>query len=183
MENIKLLEIKGYYNKVNMFEFSEEQSWNGHVILREDLTFEGIVVDEYSNVTTENRLIYGTLVDYNGASLMKFSKINICPCSFFGMSNGKEIFGTWAIHNYYSARDMGRCKIVFKEIPLVEEMVQSIESKIDMFKEEMDDYAIWLYLSFIEKMPITVQEFLKNLEECKKEVEAELGFSIKKLEL
>lgn len=183
MKNIKLLEIKGYYNKVNLFEFTEEQSWKGHVILREDLTFEGIVVDEYSNVTTEDRFLSGTLVDYNGTSLMKFSNHNLCPCSFFGMSNGKEIFGTWAVHDYYSARDMGRCKIVFKEIPLVEEMIQSIESKIESFKDEMDDYSTRLYDSLIENMPITVQEFLKNLEESKEEVEAELGFSVKKLEL
>ncbi len=45
MEKIRLLQVHGYYNEEDSFEFTEEKSWSGHVILREDLTFEGIVND------------------------------------------------------------------------------------------------------------------------------------------
>lgn len=181
MKDIRLLEVKGYYNKVNMFEFTEEQSWKGHVILREDLTFEGIVVDEYANATTEDRLISGTLVDYNGVSLVKFYNHGFFPCAFYGMSNGKEIFGNWEVYNYINK--MGRCKIIFKEIPAEEEIVESIMSKIEKFKEDMDEYSEEMYNVLIENMSSTVEQFLRNLEADKENVKAELGFNVKKLEL
>lgn len=86
MKTIKLLTVTGYYQEGDNFDFVEEKSWKGTALLREDLTFEGIVIDN-STIYNFDRLISGTLVEYNGTSLIKFSNHGLCPCSFFGMSN------------------------------------------------------------------------------------------------
>ena len=111
MEKLRLLKVQGYYNRIISFDFNEENSWTGYAILREDLTFEGIVNDMGSEKI--DRLISGTLVQYNGASLIKFRNGNFCPCSFYGMSTGKIILGNWAAYDYLSTIEQGRCKIVF----------------------------------------------------------------------
>lgn len=178
----RLLDVKGYYQEGDNFNFVEEKSWKGKVILREDLTFEGIVVDQCSKIT-DNRLISGTLVEYNGASLMKFTNHDCCPCSFFGMSTGKEVVGTWAVHDYFSTSNMGRCKIIFTEVQMDESEMSDVFKKIEDFKSDMDDFSKKLYESLIDNMHLTVTEFISNMEANKANIEKEIGFSLKKMEL
>ena len=181
MKTIKLLAVTGYYQEGNIFDFVEEKSWKGTALLREDLTFEGIVIDN-SATSNFDRLISGTLVEYNGTSLIKFSNHELCPCSFFGMSNGKEIIGSWAVHDFRSTYDAGRCKIIFVQIPMDESTVTDISSRIEAFKEEMDSFSEDLYNSLIENMSITVEGFIQNMEENKDNIEKEIGCTLKKLE-
>lgn len=182
MQNIKLLEVTGYYQEGDNFNFVEEKSWRGKVILREDLTFEGIVVDN-SPHNDFDHLLSGTLVEYNGTSLMKFSNCGLCPCSFFGMSNGKEILGAWAVNDYFFTYDAGRCKIIFTQIPTEEKVVSDISQRIEKFKTEMDSYSKDIYKSLIENMSLTVEGFIQNINEDKDEIEEELGCTLKKLEI
>lgn len=181
MEIIKLLAVTGYYQEGNNLNFVEEKSWRGTALLRQDLTFEGIVVDN-SATSNFDCLISGTLVEYNGTSLIKFSNHGPCPCSFFGMSTGKEIIGGWAVHDYMSTYDAGRSKIIFTEIPIDESTVEDITSKIEVFKEEMDSFSEELYNSLIENMSLTVEDFIHNMEENKDDIEREIGSTLKKLE-
>lgn len=183
MDNVKILGVTGYYQEGNNFEFVEGKSWKGEVILREDLTFEGIVIDQYSDITTDDRFISGTLVEYNGASLMKFSNHGLCPCSFFGMSTGKEIIGSWAVHDYVFTVDKGRCKIIFTELPEDDSTVSDILRKIETFKSNMDEFSKELYNSLIENMSATVENFLDNMEQSKEKIEKEIGYPLKKLEI
>lgn len=182
METIKLLEITGYYQEGNNFNFVEEKSWKGTVLLREDLTFEGIVIDN-SAMSNFDCLISGTLVEYNGISSIKFSNHGLCPCSFFGMSTGKEIIGSWADYDDYpSTYDAGRSKIIFTEIPIDESTVADITSRIEAFKEEMDSFSEMLYNSLIENMALTVEDFIHNMEANKGSIEREICGTLKKLE-
>jgi hypothetical protein len=181
MKTIKLLAVTGYYQEGDNFDFVEGKSWKGTVLLREDLTFEGIVIDN-SSTSNFDRLISGTLVEYNGTSLIKFSNHGLCPCSFFGMSNGKEIIGNWAVHDHLFTHDAGRCKIIFSEIPMDESTVEDITSRIEVFKEEMDSFSEYLYKSLIENMSLTVENFIQNMEENKDNIEREIGCTLKKLE-
>lgn len=182
MQIIKLLAVTGYYQYGNNFDFGEEKSWRGTVLLREDLTFEGIVVDN-SATTNFDRLISGTLVEYNGTSLIKFSNHGFDPCSFFGISTGKEIIGSWAAYDHHTAHDMGRSKIILTEIPMDESTVADITSRIEVFKKEMDYFSERLYDELIKNMSLTVEEFIHNLEENKEGIEREIGGTFKKLEL
>ena len=182
MENIKLLEITGYYQVGEGYDFVDEKSWKGKVILREDLTFEWIVVDNFSD-NDFDRLVSGTLVEYNGTSLMKFSNHNMCPLSFFGVSNGKEIVGTYAVHDYHSTYDNGRCKIIFAEIPVEEDIVSDILQKVEEFKKEMDTFSKDIYESLIDNIELTVQDFIENMNKYRVEIEKEVGFTQKKLEI
>lgn len=181
MKAIKLLAVTGYYQEGNNFDFVEQKSWKGTALLREDLTFEGIVFD---NSATNNfdRLISGTLVEHNGAFLIKFSNHGLCPCSFFGMSNGKEIIGNWAVHDFLSTYDAGRCKIVFAEIPMDKSTVTDISSRMEVFKKEMGPFSEDLYNYLIENMSLTVENFIQHLKENKSSIEREFGFTLKKLE-
>lgn len=181
METIKLLAVTGYYQEGNNFNFVEEKSWRGTALLREDLTFEGIVVDN-SATSNFDRLISGTLVEYNGTSLIKFSNHGLCPCSFFGMSTGKEIIGGWAVHDYLSTYDAGRSKIIFTEIPMNESTVVEITSKIEVFKEKMDSFSEAIYNSLIENMSLTVEDFIHNMEVNRDSIEREIGSTLKKME-
>lgn len=181
MKTIKLLTVTGYYQEGDNFDFVEEKSWKGKALLREDLTFEGIVINN-SAIYNFDRLISGTLVEYNGTSLIKFSNHGLCPCSFFGMSNGKEIIGSWAVHGYYNTYDVGRCKIIFTEFPMDEFTVADITSRIEAFKEEMDSFSEDLYNSHIENLNLTVESFIQNMEENKDGIEREIGCTLKKLE-
>lgn len=180
MKTIKLLAVSGFYQKGNKFDFVEEKSWKGTVLLREDLTFEGIVID--NSATNFDRLISGTLVEYNGTFLIKFSNHGLCPCIFSGMSNGKEIIGSWAVRDYRFTIDVGRCKIIFTVIPMDESTVEDIISRIEAFKEEMDSFSDELYNSLIENMSRTVEGFIQNMEENKDNIEREIGCTLKKLE-
>lgn len=181
METIKLLAVTGYYQEGNNFNFVEEKSWRGTALLREDLTFEGIVVDN-SATSNFDRLISGTLIEYNGTSLIKFSNHGLCPCSFFGMSTGKEIIGGWAVHDYLSTYDAGRSKIIFTEIPMNESTVVEITSKIEVFKEKMDSFSEAIYNSLIENMSLTVEDFIHNMEVNRDSIEREIGSTLKKME-
>ena len=181
MKTIKLLTVTGYYQEGDNFDFVEEKSWKGKALLREDLTFEGIVIDN-SAIYNFDRLISGTLVEYNGTSLIKFSNHGLCPCSFFGISNGKEIIDSWAVHGYYNTYDVGRCKIIFTEFPMDEFTVADITSRIEAFKEEMDSFSEDLYNSHIENLNLTVESFIQNMEENKDGIEREIGCTLKKLE-
>lgn len=154
MEKLRLFELHGYYNETDSFEFTEEKSWTGHAILREDLTFEGIVIDSID--LKKDKLISGTLVEYHGAFLMKFLNGGFCPFSFYGITTGKELLGSYAVHDYHSTDFMGRCKLVFTEVPLTEDIINDIESRIDSFKENMDDFSKELYTFFIDNMFLTV---------------------------
>ena len=182
MANERLLEVKGYYQYGDDFNFVEEKSWKGKAILRENLTFEGIVVDKCSKIT-DNQLISGTLVEYNGASLIKFTNHGCCPCSIFGMSTGKEVIGSWAFHDYVFTRDAGRSKMIFSEIPMDESEMSDILEKIEDFKSDMDDFSEELYDSLIANMQLTVTEFISNMNANKVNIEREIGAPLKKMEL
>ncbi len=183
MEIIKLLAVTGYYQQGNNFNFIEEKSWRGTALLRKDLTFEGIVVDN-SATSNFDSLISGTLVEYSGTSLIKFFNHGLCPYSFFGMSTGKELIGSWAVYDYVHLliRNAGRSKIIFTEIPMDESTVVDITSRIEAFKEEMDSSSKRLYNSLIENMDHTVEDFIHNMEANKDSIEREIGSTLKKLE-
>lgn len=182
METIKLLAVTGYYQNGDYYNFVEEKSWRGTALLREDLTFEGIVVDN-SATTNFDRLISGTLVEYTGTYLIKFSNHGFCPCSFFGMSTGKEIIGGWTVHGYSATRDAGRSKIIFTEIPMDESIVADITSRIEAFKEKMDFFSEKLYDDFIENMSPIVEHFILIMEANREKLERAIGGTLKKMEL
>lgn len=99
------------------------------------------------------------------------------------MSTGKEIIGSWAVHDYMFTHDAGRSKIIFTEIPIDESMVADITFRIEAFKEEMDSFSEELYDSLIDNMSLTVEDFIHNMEENKDSIEKEIGNTLKKLEL
>lgn len=177
----KLLKIKGYYNRKVPFDFDEQNSWEGHVILREDLTFEGIVNDYSSQ--DKDRLIFGTLVDYNGTSLMKFTNGGFCPCSFFGVSTGKEVLGYWSSTDSDSTIYQGKSKIIFEELPMDDSLVTDLKERIESFKSEISIFNYKIYNSFTKNIDLTVKQFFQDLETNRKNLEIEVGAPLRKLEL
>ena len=179
----RLIEVTCFYKEGDDWEFDEKQAWKGIAFLDENLVVEGIVKE----LDVEDALdcfICGTLFELNGASIMKFSNNDCLITDFFGMSNGEEIFGTWSVQeSATNVFDAGRCKLVIKELQLDEEKTSQLETAIEKFKSEMSEENKDIYESLLAYMDVTVSDFVSNLETDKNEVEAELGFEIKKLEI
>ena len=174
----QLLEIKGYYIEGDSKDFIESKSWTGHILLSEDLSFEGIVVDATSD---DDRLIAGTLCDYQGISLLKFNLKGFDPCAFYGVSDGEEIIGMFDAITPFRNILCGRSKIVLTALESELELKSSLEEKIKNFKSQMDEFNRYLYDGLIENMEVTVNEFLENLKHVKEEIEELDNIKVKKL--
>lgn len=179
MYKFKVLKVQGYTNHDNSFDFATKDSWNGYVILRKDLTFEGIVND--TNSETKDRLISGTLAQYNGASFMKFGNDGMCPCSFSGASIGNIVLGTWSSTDLCSSTYVGKCKLIFEEVSVDDTTINNLEKRIKSFKLDMDCFSKRLYDSFVDNISSTVKYFLQNLDLSRRSIEYELGASLQKL--
>ena len=83
----QLLEIKGYYSMNNKNEFIELNSWTGHILLKNDLSFEGIVVNAGTN---DDRLIVGTVVNYQGITFIKLNSSDEIPYGFYAFLTAKR---------------------------------------------------------------------------------------------
>ena len=181
MSIIKLLQVKGFYQNGKSRDFVKEQSWDGLIALREDLTFDGVVKDN-PPAKDYDCLICGTLVDYNGISLIKFPNHGYSPCGFYGLSTVDDIHGGWCIYDYASIRDAGYCKIIIHEIPMDDSVLSDVTSKAEVLKSEMDSFSLWLYEGLTENIDLTVSNFIRNMDKYKKDVENQIG-ALKKLDL
>ena len=166
-QNIKILKITCF----------GEKTWEGKVILREELKFEGIVVNTSND---DDNLITGTLVDL-GTTLMKFSKPGVFPCSFCGYAVENSAIGKWTSHDSFSAHDAGTGEIIFAEIALEEETVKDISQRIERFKMDMDRFSSEIYESFVKYIDVTAKEFMKSIDENKEAIENEIRMPLKKL--
>lgn len=174
---IRLLEIKVYYRDEKGYNFFEEKSYDGKVILREDLKFEGVLVD---NINHEDHLVTGTLMEGNGAYLMVLAKnASNWPYIFQGISTGKEVFGKWNIQKPFSRYNAGKCKIVFEGDAPDSEVVSDLCQRRDEIKSLMSSFNSDIYDGFIKYMDFLVSEFMKG-EAI--EIEKELGKPLKKLD-
>lgn len=183
MGDIRILDVTGYYQYGGGFHFVEQQSWKGTVLLRTDLTFEGIVVDQHVK-TNFDRLVYGTLAEYSGTSLIKFANHDLAPCGFWGFATeGNVVLGTWSSYDYFKQTIRGRTKIIFKERSLDQAIIADITSKIQGFKENMDPYSKAIYDDLTQNISATAIELAQGIEQEKDALESEIGSTLKKLEL
>lgn len=175
---IRLLEMKVYYRDEKGYNFFEEKSYDGKVILREDLKFEGVLVD---NINHEDHLVTGSLMEGNGAYLMVLAKnVSKWPYIFQGISTGKEVFGEWDVQKPFSRYKAGKCKIVFEGDAPDPEVVSDLCKRRDEIKSLMSSFNSDIYDGFIKYMDFLVSEFMKG-EAI--EIEKELGKTLKKLDV
>ena len=176
----QILEIKGYYNSSSEYEFNDSNSWTGQILLNDDLTFEGIVVDKGKN---DDRLITGTLIDYQGISLIKFNLLGFDPCSFYGFSDGEQILGLFDAMTPFRVITCGTCKILLSTSEKDKDFEAHLEERLASFRSQMDHFNKSLYKRLIKNMPATRDNFTKNLQEGRNEIEKQLDIKIKRLEI
>lgn len=174
----QLLEIKGYYSMNNRNEFTDLNSWTGHILLKDDLSFEGIVVDAGTN---DDRLIAGTLVDYQGISLLKLNSLGYDPCAFYGFSDGEQIIGMFEAITPFGTFSCGKCKILLATSQKDKDFESQLEERLETFKHQMGGFNNHLYSRLVENIQETSDNFLQNLEEGREEIERQENIKIKKL--
>ena len=172
----QLLEIKGYYSKNNRNEFTDLNSWTGHILLKDDLSFEGIVVDAGSN---DDRLIAGTLVDYQGISLLKLNLLGYDPYAFYGFSDGEQIIGMFEAITHFGTVPCGKCKILLAASQKDKDFEIQLEERLETFKAQMGGFNNHLYNNL--NIQETSDNFLQNLEEGREEIERQENIKIRKL--
>lgn len=172
----QLLEIKGYYSMNNRNEFTDLNSWTGHIILKDDFSFEGIVVEAGSN---DDRLIAGTLVGYQGISLLKLNLLGYDPCAFYGFSDGEQIIGMFEAITPFRTVPCGKCKILLATSQKDKNFEIQLEERLESFKAQMGGFNNYLYSGLNIKE--TSDNFLQSLEESREEIERQENIKIRKL--
>lgn len=168
--------MKDNIKSLKVFCFGEK-SWEGNVILREDLKFEGIVVNSSNE---QDSLITGALVDL-GTTFMKFSKLGVFPCSFCGYAVENSAIGNWTLHDSFTTHDAGIGEVIFTEIALEEETVKDISQRIERFKRDMDRFSSEMYESFVNYIDVSSKELMKDIDNNRQTIEKEIGMPLRKL--
>ena len=148
MDDIRVLAVTGYFRTgARNFDFGEDESWKGFILLKPNNTFAGVVVD--NSPKNFDRLIVGAFPENSICFFLKIANHGLCTCSFNGMANGKEIIGTWGIYDLQYRQlqfsDIGRFKLTFATTEKSNAEIAKISERIEAVKKDMDSTSTSLY--------------------------------------
>ncbi len=107
-----LMDIKGYWNMSNNYDFNERDMWEGTLLLQDDGWFEGIVVDPSSSYTGE-RFIFGVYHPEKVIELFKLAPISVSsPFVFHGIRDVKGYDGQFETINFFDTTPCGNSHII-----------------------------------------------------------------------
>ena len=167
-----ILEVKGYYDLEN-----NVISCSGLVMLRKDLTFEGIVK---SGITNEEKIVLGYLPHLIGMQLIALDSFNN-PLTFNGVSNGREIYGYWSEFVGDESIDKGDCRIEFKELGFSISAIYEIEKKSDDILSKMNNRNFTFYRSVIDSMERMAGAFIESVTSNSENIEKQKCIEIRPL--
>lgn len=177
----KLYDIKGFFTMGNNKNFDETNSWQGKILLKDDKQFEGIVVDSGDNT---DRLITGSLIDYQVAILDKFNLKGYDPCSFISFSDGNEFRGQYfAVTPSRGEIPAGNCKIQFTYTEENNEVKNILEKRIESFKDKVSGFNKFLYEQTLIYKDANYSNMEANLNISKAQADEILGVKVKKYTL
>lgn len=167
-----ILEVKGYYDLKN-----DVISCSGLVMLRDDLTFEGIV---RSGLTNEEKIVIGYLPHLIGMQLIALDSCNN-PLTFNGVSNGREIYGYWSEFIEEQPYDRGDSRIEFKELGFSLSAIYEITNKITAILSEMNNRNFTFYRSVIDSMERMAGACIESIENNKDDIQKQKCIEIRPL--
>ena len=167
-----VLEVKGYYDSEN-----NVISCSGLVMLREDLTFEGIVK---SGITNEEKIVLGYLPHLLGMQLIALDSFNN-PLTFNGVSNGREIYGYWSEFVEDESIDKGDCRIEFTELGFSLPTIYEIAQKVGDILLKMNNRNFTFYRSVIDSTDRMAGAFIESIEKNKDDIQKQKCIEIRTL--
>ena len=109
--------LKGYWNYVSEYNFSEDRKWEGIISIDEDGWFEGLAKDVRSLKTT--RMIFGNFNEEQGIYMYMVAPRNTCePQIIRGTYNENGFDGEICAISFTGATQVGVSRIITEEILL-----------------------------------------------------------------
>lgn len=141
----KLVDIKGYWDMANMYNFNDIDMWEGQFLLYDDGWFEGIVVDPNS-FYAKDRFVFGMYYQEKSIELFKITPFNIrAPFVFRGIRNANGYDGSFDVIGLLGPKHCGNSHIITKTAELVRENiteeVEVLETKIEKYKSNIMNQA------------------------------------------
>ena len=118
----KLLDINGYWNMANVYDFNERDMWRGKLLLEEkDGWFEGIVNDPTSPYTGD-RMVFGIYHPTKIIELLKISPANISdPLIFRCRRDAKGYDGDFSVLGWSGERHCGVSHLITQHVEYLKE--------------------------------------------------------------
>lgn len=162
----KLIDIKGYWNMSDGYDFNDRDMWEGKILLYDDGWFEGIVVDPNSSYT-EDRFIFGVYHPGKVVELFKFTPISVsAPFVFHGRRDTKGYEGQFEKIGLFGAMPCGN-SYIYTEVTRenVDDESKILETKIQRYKSSiMDEKGQEFYNNSIAMRKTMIQSVLRNYE-------------------
>lgn len=112
----KLIDIKGYCNTSNKYEFNDDNMWKGQLLLEEDGWFEGIVNDAVSQCA-EDKMIFGIYHYGRIIELFKVSSVNKSdPFIFRETMDAKSNDGEFSTIGIFGEELCGVSHIIMQDV-------------------------------------------------------------------
>jgi len=133
----KLMDIKGYWDESNNYEFDDKNVWEGKILLEEDGWFEGIVVNPNSSYI-EERFIFGVYYPEKTIELFKFAPTKIsAPFIFHGKRDAKGYDGKIETLGLFETSAYGVSHITTQ---YAESVRKNIETEIEKLEIRIENY-------------------------------------------
>lgn len=157
----KLIDIKGYWNMANDWDFDEKNVWEGQILLQEDGWFEGIVVDPHSEYT-QDRFVFGACHEGCVIFLNKFTPLETStPLIFQGEFNGHDYTGEVDSVSLMTAYKCGNARMLTEEVHKdLEEQSQELTTRIEGFKNTKMNKA---FMEIYHNLLVRRQEFTEEV--------------------
>jgi len=139
----KLMDIKGYWNESNNYEFNDKNVWEGKILLEEDGWFEGLVVNPNSSYL-EDRFIFGIYYPEKVIELFKFVPTKIsAPFIYHGKRDAKGYDGKLETIGLFETTQYGVSHIITQYAENnrknIEKEKQELETSIEKYKQNTLD--------------------------------------------
>ena len=135
----KLIDIKGYCNTSNKYEFNDDNMWKGQLLLEEDGWFEGIVNDAVSQCA-EDKMIFGIYHPGKIIELFKVSSVNKSnPFIFRETMDAKSNDGEFSTIGIFGEELCGVSHIIMQDVDNLNQndYLKTSQRNIEFEKEEL----------------------------------------------
>lgn len=164
----KLMDIKGYWNTSDDWNFDEKDMYEGQILLDEDGWFEGIVNNPYSDYKLD-RFVFGAFFEGKIIFLNKLTPLEeSTPLIFNGEFNGEYYCGEFDYLALTGNYRCGNMQMATREVEHnLENQNQELVAKIENFKKDMNKFFTEMYQNMLAAKKEFTEEVLEMYDERK----------------
>lgn len=164
----KLMDIKGYWNTSDDWNFDEKDMYEGQILLDEDGWFEGIVNNPYSDYKLD-RFVFGAYFEGKVIFLNKLTPLEgSTPFIFSGDYNDGYYWGEFDYLGLAGNYRCGNMQMASREVEHnLESQKQELVVKLENFKKGMNKYFAEMYQNMLAVRKEFTEEVLEMYNERK----------------